>query len=255
MAWGRNDFRQLGTGSNAPDRHPIPVEVVGLQGVKAIAAGCWHSMALLEDGTVWTWGHNGQGQLGNGTTVEIFNPVMVSNLKGVTAIAAGIRHCLALLDDGTVWAWGNNNVGQLGDGTNTARSTPVRVMNIANVKAISAGHTGEADQSFCMALLNDGTVWAWGYNDSGQLGDGTYNTSNKPTEVSNLAGTAVKAIAAGGWHAVALLQDGSIWTWGRNQYGQLGDGTNTNRNRPGKVVNVTGIKVIDAGAVVSFAFG
>jgi alpha-tubulin suppressor-like RCC1 family protein len=106
-----------------------------------------------------------------------------------------------------------------------------------------------------MALLNDGTVWTWGYNDSGQLGDGTYNTSNKPTQVSNLTGNAVKAIAAGGWHAVALLHDGSIWTWGRNNVGQLGDGTNTNRNRPGKVVNVTGIKVIDAGAVVSFAFG
>jgi hypothetical protein len=91
MAWGRNDYRQLGTGHNAPDRHTIPVEVVGLQGVKAIAAGCYHSMALLEDGTVRTWGHNGQGQLGNGTNVDSFNPAMVSNLKGVKAIAAGGR--------------------------------------------------------------------------------------------------------------------------------------------------------------------
>jgi alpha-tubulin suppressor-like RCC1 family protein len=251
LAWGRNDYSQLGTGT-APNAHPIPVVVPNLRGVKAIAAGSLHSMALLEDGSVWAWGANANGQLGDGTTIARNQPVKVS-LSGVKAIAAGGLHSMALLEDGSVWAWGYNGYGQLGDGTNTSRSQPVEVQNVKNVTAIDASHYIESGPDFSMALLADGTVWTWGYNGYGQLGDNTNVTNNKPTKVVNIGG--VQAIAAGGRHALALVKDGLVWSWGANDAGQLGDGTNTNRNEPGSVSGVSGAKIIAAGLQHSFVLG
>ena len=121
-------------------------------------------MALKSDGALATWGYNGYGQLGDGTTTNRFVPVAVSGLTGVVAVAAGDYHTVALKSDGTVWTWGSNGSGQLGDGTTTQRLTPVQVSGLSGVIAISAG------QSFTLALRSDGTVWGWGYNYYGQLG-------------------------------------------------------------------------------------
>src|SRR5207237_1349033 len=133
-------------------------------------------------------------------------------------------HSMALKADGTVWAWGDNSYGQLGDGTFTSRSKPVRVTNLPSVTAISMGGRHS------LALAPDGTVWAWGENDNGQLGNGTFTLASPygiptPAPVVNLTGVA--AIAGGGNYSIALREDGAVWTWGRNNGGQLGQGTIT----------------------------
>jgi len=213
--WGDNQHGQLGDGT-ATDR-TTPVQVQGLTGVVAIAGGSYHSLALKSDGTVWAWGSNSSGQLGNGTTTKSYTPMQVQGLTGVVAIAAGGKHSLALKSDGTVWAWGDNWYGQLGNGTTTNRFTPVQVQGLTGVVAIAGGyyHT--------IALKQDGTVWTWGYNWYGQLGDGTSSPHRTtPVQVQGLTG--VVAIAGGYYHTVALKQDGTVWTWGSDSYGQLGDG-------------------------------
>jgi alpha-tubulin suppressor-like RCC1 family protein len=144
--------------------------------VAQVAAGRAHTVALKSDGTVWAWGDNAYGQLGDGTTAQRAAPVQVSGLAGVTAIAASQYHTVALKGDGTVWALGENGFGQLGDGTTTERDTPVQVTGLTGATGIAAGncHT--------VALKSDGTVWGWGYNGFGQLGDGT-TTAWRPTPV------------------------------------------------------------------------
>jgi len=206
-----------------------------------IAAGIDHTVALRSDGTVWAWGNNWNGTLGDGTRTSRSTPVQVQNLSNITSVTVGIDHTVALRSDGTVWAWGANWwFGQLGDGTNTSRSTPVQVQNLANITTIAAG------RNHTVALRSDGTVWTWGWNGSGQLGDGTNTNRNTPVHVQNL--TNITAITGGASHTVALRNDGTVWTWGWNDYGQLGDETNTNRNTPVHVQNLTNITAIAGGA-------
>jgi alpha-tubulin suppressor-like RCC1 family protein len=194
--------------------------VVGLgRKATAIAAGEFHTCALLDDGTARCWGDNFFGQLGDGTTtISRTTPVTVSGLSNVTAIAAGWGHTCAVLNDGTARCWGDNFFGQLGDGTTTiSRTTPVTVSGLSNVTAIAAGlyHT--------CALLTDKTVRCWGSNRYGQLGDGTRGVSRTTLEaVSGLSN--VTAIAAGGSHTCAQLGNETARCWGFNEYGQLGNG-------------------------------
>src|SRR5262249_54323255 len=125
-------------------------------------------------GTVWTWGWNSAGQLGDGTTTDRHAPVQVPGVSGVGGVSAGAYHTLALRGDGTVWAWGYNAVGEVGDGTTVTRSRPVQVPGLTGMVAVSAGGLHS------LALRGDGTVWAWGDNDFGQLGDGTVSTHLSP---------------------------------------------------------------------------
>jgi alpha-tubulin suppressor-like RCC1 family protein len=241
--WGGNFFGQLGVskseicaGQSGQYCSSTPVQVSGLTGVTAIAGGGSHTIALKSDSTVWAWGSNSFGQLGDGTTIDSSTPVQVSGLTGVTAIAGRDSHTIALKNDGTVWTWGDNRSGQLGDGTTTQRTTPVQVSGLTGVIAIAGGtwHT--------IALKNDGTVWTWGYNSNGQLGDGTTTNSSAPVQVSGLTG--VTAIASGAYHTITLKSDGTVWTWGGNNYGQLGDGTTTTSSPYGKTtpVQVSGLQ-------------
>jgi alpha-tubulin suppressor-like RCC1 family protein len=225
-AWGTNGNGELGDGSTTT--RPAAVQVSGVSSVIAIAAGWNHSLAVKADGTVWTWGYNGNGQLGNGTATSSTTPVQVSGLSGVVAVAAGPYHSLALKADGTIWAWGDNGTGELGNGTQTGSLTPVQVTGITTAKGIAAG-----DHS-SLAVLADGTVRAWGMNSSGQLGDGTTSDRYTPVTVNGLRG--VTAVAAGSISSHALRTDGrvvgSVWSWGSNYYGVLGDGTNYNSAVP-----------------------
>ncbi|MGB9825198.1 MAG: invasin domain 3-containing protein, partial [Desulfofundulus sp.] len=175
----------------------IPVLLAGV----VINGNYSHSLEVKSDGTVWAWGNNNFGQLGDGTTINHATPVQVKNLTGVVAVAAGYYHSLALKSDGTVWAWGSNHYGQLGDGTTTDRYTPVQVQNLTDVVAVAA------NDFYSLALKSDGTVWAWGDNSYGRLGDGTTTNRTVPVQVKNL--TSVVAIAAGSWHPLALKSDGT----------------------------------------------
>jgi hypothetical protein len=222
------------------------VQVSGLAGAVAASGGFAHSLALKSDGTVWAWGANGDGQLGNGSTTNSSTPVQVSGLPGaVSAIAAGYNHGLAIVS-GNVWAWGNNGDGQLGNGTTTNSSSAVQTTGLTNIIAVSGGW----DHS--LALKSDGTVWAWGNNAAGQLGNGTNTASSVPALVIGLPMPAV-AIAAGGFHSLALLSNGTVWAWGSNSNGQLGNGTTISSVVPVQVSGLTGMSLIAAGEYHSLA--
>jgi len=250
LAWGWNYYGQLGNGTDGPfnSNIQVPVHVLNLADVTAVAGGYWHSLALRNDGTVWAWGFNGDGELGNGTNAGSNVPVQVMNLTGVIAISGGYFHSLALKNDGTVWAWGWNAYGELGNGVNTHSNVPVQVSNLTDVTAVAGGYWHS------LALRNDGTVWAWGYNEGGELGNGTNADSNVPVQVSNLTG--VTAVAGGVYHSLALKNDGTVWAWGYNYYGQLGNGTNghgANSNVPVQASNLTGVTAISGGYFHSLA--
>ena len=243
-AWGYNGSGQLGDGTIISSKH-APVQVSGLSDVTALAGGWEHTIALKSDGTVWTWGRNSDGQLGDGTNTQRNIPVQVSGLNGVTAVACGYGHSITLKSDGTVWTWGGNDYGQLGDGATTDSTTPVQVNGLSDVTAIAGGgyHT--------IALKSDGTVLAWGSNDYGQLGDGTTTNRTTPVEVSGLS----DVIAfAGGWeHTIALKSDGTVWAWGRNNTGQLGVRTTTQKSTPVQLSDLNDVIAIACGVFHTIA--
>ena len=271
-AWGFNQNGQLGNGTyttTSPYGIDTPGTISGLTGVTAIAGGYLYSLALKSDGTVWAWGWNPYGELGNGTYTDSNTPVQVSGFTGVTAIAGGFEHALALKSDGTVWAWGLQSLGELGNGTFgspfgfTGSNTPVQVLGPGGAGYLT-GVTAIAAVGFhSLALKNDGTVWAWGQNTSGELGNGTTNPSNTPLQVLGPGGvgylTGVAAIARGRGDSLALKSDGTVWAWGRNFAGELGNGTFTDSNMPVQVLGpggvgfLSGVTAIAGGGLHSLA--
>jgi len=236
-AWGGNYNAQVGPyGWNVLT--PAQVKEAGdpenLENVKAISAGWTHNVALKNDGTVWGWGSNFECQLGNGANCtgytayaqRVASPDGQGYFTGVVGISAGCAQNLAVKSDGTVWAWGNNEHGELGDGTTENRTRPVQVVGpggigyLTNVVAVAAG------TYHSLALKSDGTVWAWGFNVDGELGNGTEVGSTTPVQVVGPGGqghlTNVVAIAGADWHSLALKNDGTVWAWGYNEEGQLG---------------------------------
>ena len=236
FAWGEGSYGQLGDGTTTNSN--LPVAVSGLSGVAAVAAGNFHSLALLGDGTVMAWGANSSGELGNGSTTQSDVPVPVSGLSEVTAISAGNFHSLALLSNGTVVAWGYNAFGQLGNGTTTNSAVPTPVSGLTGVKAVAAG------LNFSLALLSNGTVMAWGNNEFGDLGIGEPEgvSVKLPRPVSGLS--EVTAISAGNRVGTALLKNGMVMDWGANGSGQLGNGTTTKSTVPVAVSGLTGVVAI-----------
>ena len=241
--WGGNLNGQLGDGTTTV--RPTPVDVVGLSsGVVAVVAGMGHTCALTSAGGVKCWGSDGVIQFGDGMTfAQRTTPVdMVGLSSGVVAVAAGWSHTCALTIAGGVKCWGDNLVGQLGDGTRTARPTPVDVVGLSSgVVAIAGGrhHT--------CALTSAGGVKCWGWNGSGQLGDGTTTARPTPTDVVGLS-SGVVAVAAGEGHTCALTTAGGVKCWGGNGNGQLGDGTRTARPTPTDVVGLSsGVVAVAAG--------
>ncbi|MGI9021803.1 MAG: hypothetical protein ACR2HV_00950, partial [Acidimicrobiales bacterium] len=227
-AWGTgwNGLGALGDASS-PGRVRPDTDHPPVTGVTAVSGGAFHSLALKADGTVWAWGWNGYGQLGDGTTASHSTPSQVLSLSGVTAIAAGWVHNLAVKGDGSVWAWGWNNVGQLGDGSTTTSLVPRRVANLTGVTGVSASAYSS------VAVKADGSASSWGWNGFGQLGDGTTLERHRPVRVVGLGG--VTSAQAGVYHTMARRSDGSVWSWGWNGFGQLGDGTTADRHLPVRV--------------------
>jgi alpha-tubulin suppressor-like RCC1 family protein len=225
-SWGRNTNGQLGV-NNTGNRFTPVTTLLGGTNWKSIACGSYHTLALKTDGTLWSWGRNINGQLGVNNTTDRLTPV--TTLLGGTnwkSVAGGDSHTVALKTDGTLWNWGSNSYGQLGINNSITRSTPVTtLLGGTNWKSIDCGyfHT--------VALKTDGTLWSWGANNFGQLG--VNDTTNRSTPVTTLlGGTNWKSIASGGRYTVALKTDGTLWTWGRNDFGALGINDTTNRSTP-----------------------
>ena len=249
--WGHNYFGQLGIGtSGAGTNMNRPVRVKGpkgtfLEGIVAVAGGSSHSVALDEDGQVWTWGMNNYGQLGDGTNDDRSLPVQVKGpggkgfLTNVTVVCAGGYHTVALGEDGKARAWGYNASGQLGDGTDINKNTPVVVKAPEGEGALAGMEKIFGGGHHSIALGQDGSVWTWGNNNSGQLGDGTSVRKTRPVQVKGLGGDefleGIIAVAGGAQHTIALDLYGAIWTWGSNECGQLGDGTDIYKNTPVQV--------------------
>lgn len=214
-----------------------------------ISGGIYHSVMLKEDGTVWAWGNNSVGQLGNNSTTHSSTPVQVLTssgpLTGIEKIDAGGNHCLALKSDGTLWAWGAGYYGQLGVGGNTNSSLAVQVKNTSGTGFLTGVVDIDSATEFSAALSGGGAMYVWGRNNVGQLGDGTVTNSNLPKQVT--LGQNATGISIGGAHSSAILADGSVKAWGSGGVGELGMGVIGDKPNPTTVPGLTGVAKIASG--------
>jgi len=249
-AWGLNGDGELGVTTSQTCSGYVcsaaPISVTSIGTVTAVAGGSGHTLAVASDGSVWAWGRNESGQLGNPsvsvcTYCQSTTPVQVSGLPGpVVAVSAGFEHSLALTSSGAVYAWGSNGQGELGDGTTTNRNSAVPVTGLpANIVAIAAGGWHS------LALTSSWTVYAWGDNTYGELGDGTTTDQFTPEALSGLP--TITAISAHAFNGMALASTGVVYDWGDNRFGQLGDATTSQSNSPVTVSGLTGVQAIAQG--------
>jgi alpha-tubulin suppressor-like RCC1 family protein len=245
QTWGSAFYGTLGDGTIANTARFTPLPVPGLSGITQISVGAFDVLAVGPGGSVWAWGLNNGGQLGDGTTTTRPTPFQVPGLSGIVQVAAGVVHSLALRSDGTVLAWGSNVFGQLGDGTSTSRLTPVPVPGLTGVTQIAAGTI------YSMAVRSDATLWTWGSNATGELGLGDTAVRRAPVKVPGLTG--VSHIAGGNGFSLAVADPGrAVWAWGFNDNGlhegggQLGDGTSVTRLSPVRSSGLSGITQVAA---------
>jgi len=230
--WGRNFLGALGNnlsggGTESENRSTPITTFAGGNNWKQVACGEYHTMAIKTDGSLWGWGHNQFGMLGINNTDQKNTPV--TTILGGTnwkSVACGDIHVLAIKTDGSLWVWGRGADGQLGTNNTADRSTPVTTFIGGNDwKSIAGGVQHSA------AVKTDGSLWVWGFNDLAQLG--TNDSTNRNTPVTTFAGgTNWKSVACGRSHTIALKTDGTLWTWGRGDSGQLGNFATTNRSTP-----------------------
>jgi alpha-tubulin suppressor-like RCC1 family protein len=241
-SWGDNALGQLGNGTlTARD---TPGAVSGLSsGVLQVSGGGDYGLAITSGGTVWAWGENDHGELGDGTVTERTTPVQVSGLSGVRQVSAGVDHSLALRSDGTVWAWGQDDHGQVGNGvfSSTPQLTPVEVPGLTGITKVAAGWL------FSLALRSDGTVWAWGVNAAGQLGNGTTTDSALPVQVRVNQVTSIIAGFSAAYAIRTTTGGATLWAWGGNAFGALGDGSMLSRPSPEPVTGAADVAQVAAG--------
>jgi alpha-tubulin suppressor-like RCC1 family protein len=230
-AWGCNGNGRLGDNTGRPTiRSPVSV-VGGFSDWCEASAGFSHSLAVRSNGILWAWGSNANGRLGDNTITSRSSPVsVVGGFSDWCEASAGGGHSLAVRTNGTLWAWGCNNYAQLGDNTITSRSSPVSV-----VGGFSDWCEASAGSSHSLAVRTNGTLWAWGSNNRGQIGDNTI--TNRSSPVSVVGGfTDWCQASAGESHSLAVRSNGTLWAWGCNTTGQLGDNSITSRRSPVSVV-------------------
>jgi alpha-tubulin suppressor-like RCC1 family protein len=240
-SWGDNGFGQQGDNTPASRSTPrqISVGASGITGWRQISAGVGSALAIRDDGTLWSWGRNNYGQVGDNTSASRSTPRQISiaatgGLRGWKQVASSnaIGYVAAIRYDGTLWLWGYGFYGNLGDntsGNNILRSTPRQeASSSTNWKQVSCG------DNCTVAIKNDGTLWVWGRNDLGQLGDNTNQSRSTPRQISVGASgiTGWKQVSSGSGHSLALKTDGTLWTWGYNNHGQLGSNDLVSRSTP-----------------------
>jgi alpha-tubulin suppressor-like RCC1 family protein len=297
-AWGKNTVAQLGVGNNS-NRYSSPVQVGSLSNWKSVATGQNASYGISNDGTLWSWGGNAQGQLGVNHRSDAQTPIQIGALTNWLSATAGNLYAAAIKTDGTLWAWGTNGAGQLGLGNTSSYSSPVQMGSFTGWTQISAGGSttagitgsnqllvwgsGGAGQlgnsttsnssspvqvgsslvwqqvsvawngGVIGAIKNDGTLWMWGDNTDGQVGNGsTGNKYSSPIQVGAL--TNWKYVSCGSNHTVALKTDNTIWAWGGNVNGQLGNGNTTSYSSPIQVGSLSNWRFIGAADGDSLAF-
>jgi alpha-tubulin suppressor-like RCC1 family protein len=233
-SWGYNGVGQLGQGNTTGLSSPVQVGTLTNWATPGIS-GSNTSCCVKTDGTLWTWGGNGAGQLGLGDTTNRSSPVQVGALTNWSTPVMGAssnQFLLCTKTDGTLWAWGRNNDGTLGLGDTTNRYSPVQVGALTNWKTPVAG------SNFVICSKTDGTLWSWGYNNYGQLGLGNFNTSySSPKQIGSLTNWATPI--AGNDFASCIKTDGTLWAWGSSNFGQLGQNNQTNYSSPKQIGALT----------------
>jgi alpha-tubulin suppressor-like RCC1 family protein len=225
-AWGWNDSGQVGD-AGLPGNRLVPVQISTESTWVSLTAGGYHSLALKLDGSLWGWGYNGDGEVGDGTANNLrWSPVPSATDSAWVAVSAGGLHTMALKSDRTLWGWGNNHDGKLGDGTLDNRAYPVSPIGTGTWTWLSLCAGGY----HTVFVKSDGTLWALGSNGWGQIGDGTTTDSLYPVQVGE--DNTWISVSAGNLHTAALKSDGTLWAWGDNGFGKLGDGTNVQRLSP-----------------------
>ena len=230
-AWGNIDDGQLGNDESAFQLKKITLSSswAKVSGAKGQVNNS-HTMAIKTDGTLWGWGSNAGGQLGDGTDTNRISPIQIGNLNDWSNISCGDRFSISIKTDGTLWAWGINNNGQLGDGTSITKTSPVQIGTLNNWSSVSSN-------SHTMAIKTDGTLWGWGVNGSAQIGNGSVSNVSSPVQIGTLSNWS--AVSAGQNHSIAVKTDGTLWGWGTNNEGQLGDGTKITRFSPIQIGTLT----------------
>jgi len=215
-AWGLNEWSQLGDGTVSASLVPFRVAGGPEQGWASVSAGREHTMAVGNDGSLWAWGRNLAGHLGDGTTTNRHVPTRIGTNNDWASVSAGRAHTVAIRTDGSLWIWGANWSGQLGNGLLTGSPAPIQVGTDTDWAFVSAGrwHT--------VAVKSNGSLWAWGGNGSGQIGDGTTYNRRLPVRIGTDYDWAT--VSAGSFHSVAVRTDGSFMTWGRNMEEAFGEG-------------------------------
>ncbi len=244
--WGDNGYGQLGNGTTTSRHIPAALPL----GATGVSAGRDHGLAVAGGGA-YAWGWNLNGQIGDGTTTNALRPKRVAGIcpgSPVAEVAAGHYSSLARCADHTAWGWGKDDSGQLGNGPGFNKQLrPVRVATFTDLVQLAGG------RNHSVGLRANGTVWAWGSNAAGQLGDGTFSPRPGPVQVNLPAGTVVTQVIAGRDHSLARTSTGKVYAWGINEYGELGDGTTTNRAIPVIVALPSAAKAVGAGAFHSLA--
>uniref|UniRef100_A0A1A8PFB9 Regulator of chromosome condensation (RCC1) and BTB (POZ) domain containing protein 2 n=2 Tax=Nothobranchius TaxID=28779 RepID=A0A1A8PFB9_9TELE len=248
FAFGLNCSGCLGTGDGVSTI--VPKKLDFLQGKKVVSLSYGsgpHVLLATEDGQLFAWGHNGYSQLGNNTTNAGLSPALITNnlqSKKVTEVACGSHHSLALTQDGEVFAWGYNNSGQVGSGSTANQPTPRRVSScLQNKVVINIG----CGQLCSMAVLDNGEIYGWGYNCNGQLGLGNNGNQQTPCRIVALLGINVVQVACGYAHTLALTDEGFVYAWGANSYGQLGTGNKSNQPLP-TLINTDKERMVEVAA-------
>lgn len=221
-----------------PDTARWPRLVVKYMIADKMSAFYHHSFVLKTDGSLWAWGGNLNGEIGDGTTTDRYSQVQIGTNEW-KQVSAGYNHTLAIKSDGSLWAWGFNIIGQLGDGTNVEKHSPVKIGTASNWKQISAGY------NYSAGIRTDGTLWAWGYNDKGQLGIGSTVTKYAPVKIGTASDW--KMVVARNNFTLAIKKDSTLWAWGSNDQGQLGDGTPIDKHAPVQIGTDKDWKTIAAG--------